>query len=87
MAELDQMIERTNHDARIDWTTPALDDLRSIDDWLTAEADPEWATADIGRHPVPGQVSREFSARGTPRIAATTVSCACSIRPISFDIA
>ena len=28
---------------RIDWTTPALDDLRAIDDWLTAEADPERA--------------------------------------------
>ena len=28
---------------QIDWTAPALDDLRGIDDWLTAEADPEWA--------------------------------------------
>ncbi|QCB41694.1 type II toxin-antitoxin system RelE/ParE family toxin [Sphingomonas sp. PAMC26645] len=28
---------------QIDWTTPALDDLRGVDDWLTAEADPEWA--------------------------------------------
>lgn len=28
---------------RVIWSTPALDDLRGIDDWLTREADPDYA--------------------------------------------
>ncbi|MFN3434519.1 MAG: type II toxin-antitoxin system RelE/ParE family toxin [Sphingomonas sp.] len=28
---------------RIDWTRPALEDIRGIDDWLTREASPEVA--------------------------------------------
>lgn len=28
---------------QIDWSTPALDDLRGIDEWLSREAEPELA--------------------------------------------
>jgi toxin ParE1/3/4 len=51
---------------RIDWTTPALDDLRHIDAWFTQEADPEWAIRVLGAIRFRSKFLEDFPRGGRP---------------------
>lgn len=51
---------------RIVWTTPALDDLRSIDDWLTREAKPALAVRTLAKIRHRARFLEDFPHGGRP---------------------
>jgi len=51
---------------QIEWTTPALNDLRGIDMWLSAEADPEWAVRTLGAIRLRSKFLENFPRGGRP---------------------
>ena len=51
---------------RIEWTTPALIDLRGINRWLSAEADPEFAMRTLVAIRLRSRFLEDFPRGGRP---------------------
>lgn len=51
---------------RIDWSGPALDDLRAIDDWLSREASPDYAIRTLSAIRMRSKFLEDFPHGGRP---------------------
>jgi plasmid stabilization system protein ParE len=58
---------------RVSWTAPSLGDLRRIDDWLTREADPDFAIRTLAAVRFRARFLKDFPRGGRPHHGGTRI--------------